>query len=202
MIENWLEHYGYVAIIVGTFFEGESVLLLGGAFAHRGFLSLPLVALAALAGAVAGDQTWFRVGRHYGPAFLARHPKLQKHHARAEGMLERYGDWFVIGFRFIVGIRTVTPLLLGTTPFRAPRFLVLNVLGCAIWSSVIAAAGYFLGAGIKEMFDRAGHFEELALGAVAILVVLFVLTRTFWVRAKPAPIAELTSATTDPKSQA
>jgi membrane protein DedA with SNARE-associated domain len=196
MLETWVEHYGYLAIVLGTFFEGESVLLFGGALAHRGFLSIPLVALAAFGGAVAGDQTWFRIGRHYGPAFLARHPRTRKHHARAQALLERFGDLFVIGFRFIVGIRSVTPLLLGTTPYHASKFLVLNVLGCAIWSCAVAAAGYFLGAGVKELFDRAGHFEELALAAVVFVAVLFVLTRTLWVRAKRPPVP------TDPKSQA
>jgi membrane protein DedA with SNARE-associated domain len=196
MLETWLEHYGYFAILLGTFFEGESVLLLGGALAHRDVLSVPLVALAAFVGAVAGDQTWFRIGRHYGPAYLVRHPKLQKHHARAEAMLDRFGSLFVIGFRFIVGIRSITPLLLGTTSYSAPRFLVLNILGCAIWSCAITAAGYFLGAGIKELFARAGHIEELVLGAIIVLAVLFALTRTFWVRAKRPPV------TTDPKSPA
>jgi membrane protein DedA with SNARE-associated domain len=198
MVETWLEHYGYIAVLLGTFFEGESVLLLAGALAHRGFLSAPLVGLAAFVGAVIGDQTWFRVGRHYGPAFLARHPRLQKHHARADALLARFGNWFVIGFRFIVGIRSVTPLFLGTTTYRASRFLVLNVIGCAVWSAAITAAGYFLGAGIKELFDRAGHIEELVLAALAVLAVLFVLTRSFWMRAKP-PTDPLTK---DPKSPA
>jgi membrane protein DedA with SNARE-associated domain len=187
MLESWLEHYGYIAVFVGTFLEGETVLLLGAALAHRGFLSLPLVALAGWSGAVAGDQTWFRIGRHYGPMVLARYPRLQKHHARAQGLLQRFGDWFVIGFRFIVGIRSITPLLLGTTPYRALRFLLLNIIGCVIWASAVSAAGFLLGAGVKELFDRAGRIQELALAAIAVLVLLFVLTRTYWVRAKRPP---------------
>jgi membrane protein DedA with SNARE-associated domain len=182
MLETWIERYGYFAIFLGTFLEGESVLLIGGALAHRGFLSLPLVAISAFAGAVAGDQTWFRVGRHYGPAFLARHPRLQKHHGRAQALLERFGDGFVIAFRFIVGIRSITPLLLGTTTYRAPRFLALNVFGCAVWSSAVAAAGYFLGAGIKSVFDRAGRIEEIAIAALVALAVLAVLTRGWWAK--------------------
>jgi membrane protein DedA with SNARE-associated domain len=182
MLEFWLERYGYIAILLGTFFEGESVLLLGGALAHRGYLSLPFVALAAFAGAVLGDQTWFRVGRQYGPAVLARYPRLQKHHARAQALFQRFGNWFVIGFRFIVGIRSITPLLLGTTPYPASRFLILNLVGCAIWSIAITVAGYFLGAGIKATFERAGHIEELALATLVVFAVLFVLTRAFWAR--------------------
>ncbi len=176
-MEQWIERYGYFAVLIGTFLEGESALLLGGALAHRGFLSLPLVSVTAFIGAVLGDQTWFRVGRHYGPAFLARHPHLQKHHVRAEELLRRWGDGFVIGFRFVVGIRSITPLLLGSTAYRTPRFLVLNLIGCAIWSVAVGALGYFVGAGIKTMFERAGHVEELVLAALVVGGVLFYATR-------------------------
>jgi membrane protein DedA with SNARE-associated domain len=182
MLEHLIESYGYFAVILGTFLEGESALLLGGALAHRGFLSLPLVTVAAFTGAVLGDQTWFRVGRHYGPAFLARHPRAQKHHARAEALLKRFGDSFVIGFRFIVGIRSITPLLLGTTAYSASRFLLLNVIGCAIWATCVGTAGYLLGAGIKELFERAGRIQELVIVALIAGVLLFIAGRSWWAR--------------------
>jgi membrane protein DedA with SNARE-associated domain len=43
-------NYGYPAALVGAVFEGETVLVLAGLFAHRGVLHLPLlIALARLA---------------------------------------------------------------------------------------------------------------------------------------------------------
>ena len=176
-MEQWIERYGYFAVLIGTFLEGESALLLGGALAHRGLLTLQLVSLTAFVGAVLGDQTWFQVGRRYGPAFLARYPHLEKHHARAEELLRRWGDGFVICFRFVVGIRSITPLLLGSTTYRTPRFLALNLIGCALWSVAVGALGYFLGAGIKSLFERAGRVEELALAALVVGGVLFYVTR-------------------------
>lgn len=177
MFEVWIERYGYVAIVLGTFFEGESVLLIGGALAHRGLLSFPLVLACAFAGAVLGDQTWFRVGRKFGAAYIAKSPKLQKHHVRAEALLRRFGDWFVIGFRFVVGIRTVTPLLIGTTSFSATRFLALNVFGCAVWAGVIATAGFVLGASVKSVFERAGRIQEYVLIAIVVIALLAYATR-------------------------
>jgi membrane protein DedA with SNARE-associated domain len=187
MLEHLIERYGYVAVFIGTFLEGESALLLGGALAHRGLLALPPVAIAAFAGAVLGDQTWFRIGRHYGRAFLARHPRAQKHHARAEASLKRFGDGFVIGFRFIVGIRSITPLLLGTTAYSASRFLLLNVIGCAIWATAVAVAGYLLGAGVKELFERTGRIQELAIVALVAGVSLLIAARSWWARRATKP---------------
>lgn len=176
-MEQWIERYGYFAVLIGTFLEGESALLLGGALAHRGLLALPLVSVTAFIGAVLGDQTWFQVGRRYGPAFLARYPHLQKQHARAEELLRRWGDGFVIGFRFIAGIRSITPLLLGSTTYRRSRFILLNVIGCAIWAVVVGTLGYFLGAGVKSMFERAGRIGELAFAALVAGGLLFYATR-------------------------
>ena len=38
-----VQDYGYTAIAIGTFLEGEAILLSGGFAAHRGYLSLPIV---------------------------------------------------------------------------------------------------------------------------------------------------------------
>jgi membrane protein DedA with SNARE-associated domain len=37
-LESILDTYGYLAVLVGTFLEGETILVLGGVAAHRGYL--------------------------------------------------------------------------------------------------------------------------------------------------------------------
>jgi membrane protein DedA with SNARE-associated domain len=41
MLESLIDTYGYPAVLVGTFFEGETVLVLGGFASHRGYLACP-----------------------------------------------------------------------------------------------------------------------------------------------------------------
>ena len=86
MGESWLvnvpeliQHYGYLAVAVGTFLEGETVLLLAGAAASRGHLALPTVIGVATLASFAGDQLFFLLGRRHGSRLLARWPSL---HAR------------------------------------------------------------------------------------------------------------------------
>ena len=40
MLESFLAKYGYIAIILGTAFEGETIMIMGGFSAHRGYLKL------------------------------------------------------------------------------------------------------------------------------------------------------------------
>lgn len=176
MLEHLVTHYGYLAIFFGTALEGEAVLLLGAAMAHRGLLSLPYVALAALAGSVLADQVWFMAGRRFGSALLARRPKLAASAAHAQRFLARYGNLYVLGFRFLVGLRTLSPIVVGMSTFPAARFVGLNALGALLWVAVFAAGGYGLGAALVALLGRHPRVEEalaaalLATGAVALVL--------------------------------
>lgn len=182
MLESLIIRWGYLAIAFGIFLEGESVLILGGALAHRGLLSLPLVMATAFLSAFAGDQFWFQMGRRYGRPLIARHPKWLARVLAVQTRLERYGDVFVFGFRFIYGIRTVTPALLGMSEYPRSRFLVLNFFGVAVWSVAISYAGWALGAAFQQIMDRAVHVQKmvgivLAAGLVAWLIYAFIRRR-------------------------
>jgi membrane protein DedA with SNARE-associated domain len=165
---DFLDQYGYVAIVVGTFAEGETVLVLGGFAAHQGYLELPWVVLAAFAGSLCGDQCAFFAGRRYGTRILSRFSRWQPAVDRATTLLRRNETWLLIGFRFVYGIRNVTPFTAGLSAIPASRFVLLNMAGALLWSVCVAAAGYAFGRGFSSVLTRARHFEEHA--AVAILV--------------------------------
>lgn len=174
MLQHWLESYwllAYVVIFVGTFLEGETVLLMAGFAAHRGYLSVAWVMLLAFAGSYAGDQLWFWVGRRHGPALLRRRPKWAPRVERAKALLERWHAGFILGFRFVYGIRTVTPFALGMTRISALRYLVLNGIGAAVWAVVVTLLGYGFGEAIQLFVKRAHHLEigiVAAMGLVAL----------------------------------
>ena len=160
------------------------MLILGGAMAHRGLLSLPLVMLIAFLSAFAGDQFWFQMGRRYGQPLIERHPKWLARLGGVQARLQRYGDVFVFGFRFIYGIRTVTPVLLGMSDYPRLRFVCLNFAGVAIWSVTISWAGWALGAAFQPIMDRAVHAQKLFLGALAVGLVVWLALSLFRRRAR------------------
>jgi membrane protein DedA with SNARE-associated domain len=175
-MEAFLAHWGYLALLGGTVLEGEAVLVAAGALAHQGLLSLPWVIAAAFVGSVAGDQAWFLLGRRYGTPFLHERPALLARAGVVQTWLDRYGTLFLIGFRFLYGLRTVTPALLGATGFPMRRFALLNVFGAALWATAFGAFGYGLGAGLKTLLSRHGHTHELLLvGAVSAAMIAAVV---------------------------
>jgi len=70
-IPGLIQSYGYLAVAVGTFLEGESVLLTAGAAAFHGYLWMPAIILIATLSGFLGDQISFYAGRKYGIPRLA-----------------------------------------------------------------------------------------------------------------------------------
>jgi len=184
MLTQLLDHYGYLAVLVGTVLEGETILILGGFAAHQGYLQLPWVMLAAFAGSLLGDLGWFFLGRRYGQRALARFPRLRGGVERATGLLQRRETALLLSFRFIYGIRTVTPLAAGLSSIPASRFMLLNAVGAGVWSVAVAWAGYVLGHGFMSLLDRARAFEEHAFIAILLAGATWFAVHTLLKRRK------------------
>lgn len=171
-LESLIGSYGYLAVLVGTFLEGETILVLGGVAAKLGYLQLPWVIGCAFVGTLCGDQLFFFLGRYKGAAFLARRPAWQARVARVHARLDRHQVLVILGFRFLYGLRSVTPLVIGMSDIPVPRFVLLNLLGAAIWAMVIGGLGYVFGHALETVLGDIHHYELLVLAAVAMAGVL------------------------------
>lgn len=173
MLEHFIETYGYWALLVGTFLEGETILIIGGFLAHRGYLSLPLVILAAFIGTLAGDQLFFFIGRKKGKVFLDKRPSWKPNIEKAHNLLDRYQTLLIIGFRFLYGLRTVTPFVIGMSRVKTAKFIILNFIGALVWAMIIGSAGYFFGTAFEAVLGNIKHIEAelmIAIGFTGLVV--------------------------------
>ncbi|MEO8013942.1 MAG: DedA family protein [Polaromonas sp.] len=159
-IAEWVQSYGYVAVAVGTFLEGESVLLIAGAAAAHGHLSMPAVIAVAAFASFLGDQLYFLVGRRYGAALLARYPSLQPRAARVSSLLDRHHLPLILSIRFLYGLRIAGPMAIGMSRVSWSRFVLLNGLAAVLWALLIAGAGYGAGQALVFLL-RAVDADEL-----------------------------------------
>lgn len=167
-LEHLVQSYGYLAVLIGTFLEGETILVLGGMAAKLGYLRLPGVIAAAFAGTLAGDQLYFHLGRRHGPALLARRPAWQARAGRIQTLLGRHPAMAILGFRFLYGLRTVTPFIIGMSGISSPRFLFLNALGAAGWAIAIGGLGYLFGHGLEIVLGDLHRYELEAMTATGV----------------------------------
>jgi membrane protein DedA with SNARE-associated domain len=169
MLESLIDTYGYVAVLVGTFLEGETVLVLGGFAAHRGYLALPWVIMAAFLGTLCGDQLFFFLGRRHSQTVLARRPSWKARADRAQRLLERFRTPLILVFRFMYGLRTVIPFAIGMSTVPTRQFIFLNIIGALVWAAVIGTGGYLFGHALEIILGDIKHYEREALGAIAAI---------------------------------
>lgn len=184
-----LADYGYLAIFLGSLIEGESLLLLGGIAAAHDHLSLPLVILCAFLGGVCVDQTWFWVGRRFGTGFLERRPRWRRKVARMHRLLERHRIVLVLSYRFLYGLRTVCPFVMGTSRISAPFFVLANLGATALWATAFATAGWAFGEKLLPLILGMGSRERWLVLALTLLIVAALLNRRL--RHPPLPKPEI-----------
>ena len=171
-LEELVSTYGYAAIGIGTFLEGETILIVGGFAAHRGFLELPWVIFCAFFGTLFGDQLYFYIGRSQGKAFLEKRPAWKSKSEKVFLLLDQHQTWLILGFRFLYGLRTITPFIIGASRVSPLRFLVLNIIGALVWAIVIGVSGYLFGHTLELIVDDIKQYELWVFTAIAGLGVL------------------------------
>ena len=175
-VEQVVAQYGYPALIVGTFLEGETILIVAGFAAYQGYLKLSWVILAAFIGSLSGDQLYFLLGRLKGRPFLQRRPTWQIQAARVERLLDRHGTWIMLGFRFMYGLRTITPFVVGISGIRASRFVILNTAGALLWAITVGCLGFSFGVVAETMLLNIRRIEGwIVLGMLGVGAVAWVI---------------------------
>jgi len=135
-LEQFLQHYGYIAVFIGTFIEGEIFLLIVGIFIKVGLLSPIPALISAILGAFTHELIYFFFGRWKGREFLLKNSYTRKKYRKAKQLVEKYGDISIFIIRFLYGMRVIPMVFLGATRFNPVRFAVIDLISLLIWSFI------------------------------------------------------------------
>lgn len=139
--------FAYAVAALWAFFEGESFVLTAAALgAVAGGVNPWLLGASAWVGAFVSDQVWFALGRRYGPAMRRKSPRAERALDAMAGPLARHGTLFVLGLRFLYGVRNFGAAACGMTDMPWPRFALLDAVAATLWAASLVAAGWYLGA--------------------------------------------------------
>ena len=190
-IPGLIDSYGYIAVFVGAFLEGETILALAGLAAYRGYLDFRAVVAVAMLAGFLGDQFYFFLGRYKGQQILARFPGAEQRAHRFDRLLARWHAPLIIGIRFMYGFRIIGPVLLGMGRVPAWKFVLYNFIGAAIWAPLIAGLGYFFGSALEAMLSDIKRYELWAaagLAAIFLAIGAVHLVRARRERAAQGPV--------------
>lgn len=176
--------YGPMLLAIGTFtsclalpIPASILMLAAGGFVASGDLSMMSTYLAALAGAIAGDQLGYLGGRVGGARFLARLGTHAAPVAKATELLARHGGGAIFFSRWLVSaLGPYVNVAAGAALLPWSVFTVWGVAGEAVWVSLYIGAGYAFTGNLAEASSMVVNIlGMLAAGAVAVALGAWLL---------------------------
>jgi membrane protein DedA with SNARE-associated domain len=178
-MEKFINEFGYLALMIGTFFEGETAILTASSLIYRGFFEFPWTVLAAFGGSFISDWIYFLIGHYNGKVFIANRPKLKARVEPVNQFFRTHKFQILFSYRFLYGFRIIIPLVIGMSGLRPLSYLLYSVVTGLIWATTISTAGYWAG----RLLDlKAKAFEDnfifIMLSCAAIgLTIGFLIKR-------------------------
>ena len=173
-VESFIANYGLIVIFFGAILEGETVVVMAGFLSNNGPLNPFGVMVAAFLGSMAGDQGIFLIGRYFAHTEFVRKQTARPLFATLLSHIEKNPNLFILSFRFLYGLRTVSPLAVGVSQVPAPRFFVLNTISAAVWAVVMTGIGYLLSRVLHVTLDGLPKIEHKVMAAFAVAVIAVV----------------------------
>lgn len=157
------------------------MVLTAGGVAAAGDLALWAVFLAALGGALTGDQTAYALGRAGGRRLvdrLARRPARARLVARAEALVARHGAAGVYLSRWLFSpLAPYVCYFAGAARMAHPRFSAASFAGEATWAGIYVALGFAFAESVVMLGRLLGNVTA-GLTAVAVAVGMVLLWRS------------------------
>lgn len=95
--------------------------------------------------------------------------------------METYPNAFIFAFRFIYGIRTISPVAIGLSAVSVKRFLAINLIAAICWGISITAVGYVFGSAVEQVLGRLRLHQHLLIaigfGLAAVIVFALIVRR-------------------------
>lgn len=175
---------GYFGIVLLMFIENvfppipsEYIMPLAGFLVAEDKFSLFGVVFAGTLGSVLGAFPLYFFGKKVGEKgmkrFAERHGKWltlsPEDVERSNQWFDKYGASAVFFCRLVPGIRSFISIPAGINKMNLAPFIFYTTLGSAIWTTILALAGYFLRANFREVEEYLDYVSFAVFGSIILL---------------------------------
>lgn len=174
-------------------FPGDTVTLFGAYYAVAGALPIPLVFGAVTAGSVTGAAIDYFIGRRLRrkAETAERLPLLLRWVSpeRVEGIeraWDRWGDWLILGNRFLPGVRSLFFVAAGMAEIPFRRVMILGAVSASLWNLVVLILGWVIGENLSKLEELFIAYSTVAWAAIAAAALVW-LCWALWTRRRRAP---------------
>ncbi len=170
-MQETITHLGYVGVLIGTFLEGETTILLAAIFAKLGYLKLKPVIFWSFIGTFSGDCTFFFLGKFFGRSVIERCEFLRVRASTSHGIIRQYDHLILLTMRFMAGFRSIILILLGCANLSTGRFLLINAASSLTWSVLVSLLGYSFANVVYIFVGDTKGYEKIIIPLAVIVAV-------------------------------
>ncbi len=166
-MEALIKDWGYIILFFYSFGGGFVALATACVLSASGQIDFSTSLVVAGIANFIGDEVLFLLARYnktYANNLLG---KYQKHVAKTENLMFKFGSFAIILQKYIYGIKTLIPLLIGLTEYSSKKFIVYNLLATILWTLLIGWVFYYLGASVSGL---SSDFKYFGLGLILLMV--------------------------------
>ncbi|MDE3072448.1 MAG: VTT domain-containing protein, partial [Pseudomonadota bacterium] len=207
-----IAQYGLLLVFVNVLIEQAGVpvpavptLIVAGAMAANGKLPLAGVVLAALLASLLSDLLWYWAGRRFGSRVMRTICRISLSPdscvKQSELRFQRWRGRVLLIAKFVPGLSTVAPPLVGAMGLRLPTFVLLDGLGSLLWAGVAIGLGYRFATQIDRLLAAFASAGTLAFELLLLLLALYILAK-WWQRRRLLAALRMARITVDELNQA
>jgi membrane protein DedA with SNARE-associated domain/rhodanese-related sulfurtransferase len=189
-----LSQYGLMVVILNVLLDqiglpvpAVPTLIIAGAFAASGQLSLGELFVGSVAACLIADSGWYWVGQKYGIRVLKTLCRISLEPdscvSQTQTRFEHWGVNSLVIAKFVPGLAIIAPPLAGAMRIGWPRFLVLSTLSAALWSGCALLAGVLFRAQIQQVLQTLDQLGSAVVIIGASLLALYIGYK-WWQRAR------------------
>lgn len=175
-MEAFLMKYGLVAVFFSAMVEADVIPVLTGVVAHLGYFGFVKSIAVASVGAFSGDCIWFWIGRTRSK-WIRSTRFYQRASAVVENLDRRLGVWQVPASHVIYGTRIVTMTFAGIKQMSFGKFVVIDMLGCFAFTTILATLGYLFSSSASLIIGHVKRVEVFLLVVAILSAVVFHLIK-------------------------
>jgi membrane protein DedA with SNARE-associated domain/rhodanese-related sulfurtransferase len=180
-----INHYGLTVVVlnvllnqIGLPLPAIPTLIIAGAIAANGQLSIAALFSASVAACLAADCAWYGVGQRFGIRVLKTLCRISLEPdscvSQTQTRFERWGVNSLVIAKFVPGLSIIAPPLAGAMRLGWLRFIFLSTLAAALWVGTWLLGGMLLSAQIQRAWVHLEHIGNLALLAALLLLCAYI----------------------------
>jgi membrane protein DedA with SNARE-associated domain/rhodanese-related sulfurtransferase len=187
-----LGHYGLIIVVVNVLLDQIGIpvpavptLIVAGAIAADGQMSLSALFLGAVLACLAADCGWYLVGQRYGIRVLKFLCKVSLEPdscvSQTQTRFETWGINSLVIAKFIPGLAIIAPPMAGAMRIGWLRFVLLSTCSAILWVGCGLGIGILFKSQIDQVLQHLREFGGAAAAGIVILLLAYIAFK-WWQR--------------------